>query len=69
MKLEEKIKLKYLYTDGLNIFKFLYFFFQYLKSKFKPRIINANWGLDVIVNSILKNKKKVSMLMLDVIIL
>ena len=58
MKLEEKIKLKYLYSNGLNIIKFFYFTFQYLKSKFKPRIINANWGLDVIVDSILKNRKK-----------
>ena len=57
MKLEEKIKEKYLYSQGINFFKILYFTFQYLKSKFKPRIINANWGIDIIVNSILKNKK------------
>ena len=58
MKLEEKIKSKYLYSNGINIFKFLYFSFQYLKSKIKPRVINANWGIDVIVDSILKDKKK-----------
>ena len=57
MKLEEKIKTKFLYSHKLNLFKILYFSFQYLKSKFKPRIINANWGIDVIVDSILKNKK------------
>jgi len=58
MKFEEKIKNKFLYDKKLNFFKFLYFNFQYLKSKFKPRVINANWGVDVIVESILKNKKK-----------
>ena len=58
MKIEEKIKKKFLYTEGFNFFKFLYFFFQYLKSKIKPRIINANWGLDLIVSNILKKQKK-----------
>ena len=58
MKIEEKIKLKYLYSNGLNILKLLYFLFQYLKSKIKPRVINANWGIDVIVDSILKDKKR-----------
>ena len=58
MKIEEKIKAKYLYKDNLNIFKILYFLFQFLKSKLKPRIINANWGLDLIINAIFKNKKK-----------
>ena len=58
MKIEEKIKLRYLYSNGLNIFKYLYFLFQYLKSKIKPRVINANWGIDVIVDSILKDKKR-----------
>ena len=57
MKLEEKIKDKYLYSYGLNIFKFLYFNFQYLKAKFKPRIINANWALDLIVDNIFRKKK------------
>jgi len=58
MKLEEKIKENYLYSNGLNLFKILYFTFQYLKSIFKPRIINANWGVDLIVDSILRNKNK-----------
>ena len=57
MKLEEKIKDKYLYSNGLNIFKFFYFTFQLLKAKFKPRIINANWGLDLIINNVFRNKK------------
>ena len=58
MKIEEKIKNKFLYSKGLNFFKFFYFCFQYLKSKIKPRIINANWGLDLIISNILKKQKK-----------
>ncbi len=58
MKIEEKIKDKFLYSKGLNFFKFFYFCFQYLKSKIKPRIINANWGLDLIISNILKKQKK-----------
>ena len=58
MKIEEKIKSKFLYTNNVNIFKILYFSFQYLKSKFMPRIINSNWGVDLIAGSILRNKKK-----------
>ncbi len=58
MKFEEKIKNKYLYSKKYNLFKFLYFKFQLLKSKFKPRIINANWGIDLVVGAILKYKKK-----------
>ena len=38
MKIEEKIKNEFLYDKKLNFFKFLYFNFQYLKSKFKPRV-------------------------------
>ena len=58
MKIEEKLKARYLYSSNQNLFKFLYFLFQFLKLKFRPRIINANWGLDVVVKDILKNKKK-----------
>ena len=58
MKIEEKIKSKFLYSKNLNLFKILYFSFQYLKSKFMPRIINSNWGIDLIVGNILRNKKK-----------
>ena len=56
MKLEEKIKDKYLYSYGLNIFKILYFTFQFFKAKLKPRIINANWALDLIVDNIFRKK-------------
>ena len=58
MKIEEKIKAKYLYKNGLNIFKILYYFFQFLKSKLKPRIIYANWGVDIVVDAIFKNKSR-----------
>ena len=58
MKLEEKIKERYLYSKNLNIFKIIYFFFQFLKNKFKPRRPNSHWGVDLILNDIFKNKKK-----------
>lgn len=58
MKLEEKLKNHFLYKDKLNLLKILYFYFQFLKSKFKPRIINANWGLDKIICNIFKKKIK-----------
>ena len=58
MKLEEKIKEKYLYRQSLNIFKIIYFFFQFLKSKINARKPNSNWGVDLILNDIFKNKKK-----------
>jgi hypothetical protein len=56
MKLEEKIK--YLYDKKLNILKFFYFLFQYLKMLFKFRKPNSHWGLDLILNSMLKKKTK-----------
>ena len=56
MKLEEKLKARYLYSLNFNIFKLFYFLFQFLKFKFKPRIINSNWGLDVIISDIFKKK-------------
>ena len=58
MKIEEKIKSKFLYSDGLNLFKIFYYYFQFLKSKLKPRVITANWGLDLIINVILKKIKQ-----------
>ena len=58
MKLEEKIKFKYLYDKKLNIFKFFYFLFQYLKMLLKFRNPNSHWGVDLILNSIFKNKRK-----------
>ena len=47
MKLEEKIKEKFLYTKKLNILKIVYFYFQYLKGKKKLRKSYSNWGIDI----------------------
>jgi hypothetical protein len=58
MKLEEKLKEKYLYRKKLNIIKVIYFFFQFLKSKFKSINPNSRWGVDLILNDIFKNKQK-----------
>ena len=38
MKLEEKIKDKYLYSNGLNIFKFFILLFNYLKQNLNQEL-------------------------------
>ena len=58
MKLEEKLKEKYLYNKKLSIFKLVYFLAQFFKNKFKLRKPNSHWGVDLILNDIFKNKKK-----------
>ena len=58
MKVEEKLKSKYLYTEKRNILKLLYFFFQFLKLKFKPRLLYSNWGVDLIISDIFKKNRK-----------
>lgn len=58
MKIEEKLKKKFLYSEKKNILKLLYFFFQFLRFKLKPRILYSNWGIDLLIKDILKNKKK-----------
>tara|TARA_B100001057_G_scaffold366841_1_gene370207 strand:+ start:609 stop:1367 length:759 start_codon:yes stop_codon:yes gene_type:complete len=58
MKLEEKLKQKYLYSKNINIFKIIYFISQILKSKLKQRKPNSNWGVDLIISNIFKKKKK-----------
>ena len=57
MKLEEKLKAKYLYKKKLNIFKLIYFFAQFLKNRIKSRRPNSRWGVDLILNDVFKNKK------------
>ena len=61
MKFEEKIKNKYLYSNKTNLLKIIYFFFQFLKSKFKPRLAYSNWGVDLIITNINKllTRKKI----------
>ena len=58
MKIEEVIKEKYLYSKKKNIFKFCYFYFQYLKSLLKRKKTYSNWGVDLIIKNIFRNKKK-----------
>ncbi len=58
MKIEEKIKNKYLYSKKTNIFKFFYFHFQFLKAKFKPRLAYSHWGVDLIITKLLNSKNK-----------
>ena len=59
MKLEEKIKNKYLYKKKLIYIKIIYFFYQYIKSmKFlKKRIFYSNWGVDKIAEDFFKQRK------------
>ena len=58
MKIEEKIKNKFLYSKKTNIFKFFYFYFQFLKAKFKPRLAYSHWGVDLIITKLLNSKNK-----------
>ncbi len=58
MKIEEKIKNKYLYSKKANIFKFFYFYFQLIKAKFKPRLAYSHWGVDLIITKLLNSKNK-----------
>jgi FkbM family methyltransferase len=58
MKFEEKIKDKYLYSNGLNFFKFFYFLYMYIKSKkiLKSKIFYSNWGIDMLADEFFKKK-------------
>ena len=60
MKIEEKIKEKYLYKEGFNLFKLFYFLYQYLKSKkiLKQKIFYSNWGIDMMADEFFKKKEK-----------
>ena len=58
MKLEEKIKQKYLYTTGFNLFKILYFFIQKLKSNNYIKRSYAGGAQDLIINYFFKDKLK-----------
>ena len=58
MKIEEIIKNKYLYTNGFNFFKLIYFFYQFLKTKkiLSKKIFYSNWGLDMLADDFFKKK-------------
>jgi len=58
MKIEEKIKEKFLYTKNLNLVKIIYFFVQFIKSKFKYKKSYSFGSQDLIVEKFFKNKNK-----------
>ena len=68
MKFEEKIKQKYLHSSGFNLIKNLYFYIQALKSKKFIKKSYSGGAQDLIINYFFKDKKKVFILMLVVII-
>ena len=60
MKLEENLKDKFLYSKKFNLFKFIYFYYQLIKTIIlqRKRKIYSNWGLDIMADHFFKNKKK-----------
>ena len=58
MKFEEKLKQKYLYREGKNIFKKLYFYTQILKEKKFIKKSFSGGAQDLIINYFFKDKKK-----------
>ena len=69
MRFEETIKNKFLYSKNKNIFKYIYFYVQYFKSKIKLKKSYSNWGIDMMADFFLDTKLKVYLLILVVIIL
>lgn len=59
MKIEEIIKKKYLYSKSFNLFKLIYFIYQFFKTKknLKKRIFYSNWGLDILADHFFKDEK------------
>ena len=58
MKIEEKLKNKFLQTKNKNIFKLIYFLFQkFRKNRYVKKSYSAG-GIDLIINYYFKNKKK-----------
>jgi FkbM family methyltransferase len=60
MKFEENLKDKFLYSKKFNLFKFVYFYYQLLKTTVlqRRRKIYSNWGLDIMADHFFKNKEK-----------
>lgn len=58
MKFEEKIKNKFLYSRKMNLFKIIYFYLQFLKSKKKLKNSYSNWGIDMMADFFFKKKEK-----------
>ena len=58
MKIEELIKEKYLYSKKMNFFKKIYFFIQFIKSKFKYKKSYSFGAQDLIIEKFFKNKNR-----------
>ena len=69
MKIEERLKEKFLYQEGFNFFKAFYFIYQFLKTKkiLKQKVFYSNWGLDMLADDFFKKKNTVFILTLVVI--
>ena len=61
MKIEERLKEKFLYQGGFNFFKVFYFIYQFLKTKkiLKQKVFYSNWGLDMLADDFFKKKNMV----------
>ena len=59
MKIEERLKEKYLYRKGLSFIKIIYFIYQFFKTRknLKKRIFYSNWGLDMLADDFFKKKE------------
>ena len=59
MKIEERLREKFLYQEGFIFFKTFYFIYQYLKTKktLKQKVFYSNWGLDMLADDFFKKKK------------
>ena len=58
MKLEERLKEKFLKANSKNIFKYIYYFFQRIKKKKYCKHSYSGGAIDLIVDYYFKNKKK-----------
>ena len=58
MRIEEKLKKKYLYSNKFNFFKLIYFFSHIVKSYFRKKTIYSNWSIDLAVDFFFRNKNK-----------
>ncbi len=58
MRLEEKLKEIFLYSKKMNIVKYIYFYFQLIKSKKRLKKSYSNWGIDMMADFFFRNKKK-----------
>ena len=58
MKLDEKLKKKFLNSKNKNIFKYIYYFFQKLKKNKHVKKSYSSGAIDLIVDYYFKDKKK-----------